>query len=135
MYLVDAVLKISPGDKDAVHSKVIALIELSRFEEAVAVIDSTKFAAELAFEKVGNQCGLPAMTHMTVARDLKNSISPGVLLIPAWELHRCLSRLAIWRLGPASRKAAARSPTVLSHGPQQRCHSHLPPIVQGSQGE
>lgn len=91
-------MKISPGDKDAVHSKVIALIELSRFEEAVDVVDSNKFAAELSFEKVGNQFGLPALTYLTSARDLIKPISTGVLLIPTRELHRCFSRLAIWRL-------------------------------------
>ncbi len=49
---VDAVLAISPGDKDAVQSKVVALIELSRFEEAVDAIDSSNAAGDFDFEKV-----------------------------------------------------------------------------------
>lgn len=47
-----AVLKLSPGDKDAVRSKVVALIELSRFDKAVEVINSSILANDLAFEKV-----------------------------------------------------------------------------------
>ncbi|CAL8460581.1 g110 [Coccomyxa elongata] len=65
--VVDEILKISPGDKDAVHSKVIALIELSRFEEAVAVVDSTKFAAELAFEKAYSLFRLGSFTDALAA--------------------------------------------------------------------
>ena len=49
-----AVLAISAGDKDAVQSKVVALIELSRFDEAVDAIDSNNTAGDLAFEKVSN---------------------------------------------------------------------------------
>lgn len=48
-----AVLKASPGEKDAVACKAVILIELSRFEEAVEHMD--KHAAnfkELSFEKV-----------------------------------------------------------------------------------
>ena len=87
VYLDDAVLKISPGDKDAIHLKVIALIELSRFEEAVDVVDSNNFAADLAFEKVSKQSGLLAMTHLSCARDLISSVFPGVFVISAWELQ------------------------------------------------
>jgi len=47
-----AVLKLTPGDKDAVRSKVVALIELSRFDEAVEFINSSNVADDLAFEKV-----------------------------------------------------------------------------------
>ncbi|KAK9908732.1 hypothetical protein WJX75_002041 [Coccomyxa subellipsoidea] len=49
--LVDEILAISAGDKDAVQSKVVALIELSRFDEAVDAIDSNNTAGDLAFEK------------------------------------------------------------------------------------
>ena len=49
----DAVLKLSPGDKDGVACKAVILIELSRFEEAIEHIDGhlSQFR-ELSFEKV-----------------------------------------------------------------------------------
>ena len=56
MTSVAAVLKLSPGQKDAVACKAVTLIELSRFEEAVEHID--EHAAdfkELSFEKVGTR--------------------------------------------------------------------------------
>ena len=52
MMFSGAVLAISPGDKDAIKCKVVALIELSRFDEAVEAIDSNNAAGDLAFEKV-----------------------------------------------------------------------------------
>lgn len=54
MTCVAAVLKLSPGEKDAVACKAVILIELSRFEEAVEHIDehAANFK-ELSFEKVG----------------------------------------------------------------------------------
>ena len=48
-------LKISPGDKDALHCKVVALVELSRFDDAIDVISSNDSDEDLAFEKVSMQ--------------------------------------------------------------------------------
>ncbi len=54
MTSVAAVLKLSPGEKDAVACKAVTLIELSRFEEAVEHIDQHAAGfKELSFEKVG----------------------------------------------------------------------------------
>ena len=53
MTFVAAVLKLSPGTKDAVACKAVILIELSRFEEAVEHIDGhAADFKELSFEKV-----------------------------------------------------------------------------------
>ena len=48
-----AVLKVSPGEKDAVVCKAVILIELSRFEEAIEHIEehAANFK-DFSFEKV-----------------------------------------------------------------------------------
>ena len=39
--ICDTILEVSPGDQDASLTKVVALIELSHFDEALALLDST----------------------------------------------------------------------------------------------
>ena len=65
--LCGAVLKLAPGDKDAVHSKVAVLIELGRFDEALQAIAACPAAAEIAFEKVIRTPCMPSRPHTPVS--------------------------------------------------------------------
>ncbi len=47
-----AALKISPKDQDALAAKVYLLIDLDKFQEALAVIEKAKLASKFDYEKV-----------------------------------------------------------------------------------
>lgn len=47
-----AVLKLQPGDQDAIKCKVAVLLEASSFEEAAAYITTLGTDSSFAFEKV-----------------------------------------------------------------------------------
>lgn len=50
------VLKLAPGDADALRCKVVLLIELGNFEEAMKLVIQPPLAASMAFEKVRRTC-------------------------------------------------------------------------------
>ncbi|KAI3426329.1 hypothetical protein D9Q98_008702 [Chlorella vulgaris] len=47
----DEILKLAPGDADALRCKVVLLIELGNFEEAMKLVTQPPLAASMAFEK------------------------------------------------------------------------------------
>ncbi|XP_005178216.1 signal recognition particle subunit SRP72 [Musca domestica] len=51
MKAVNRILGVAPDDQTALHCKVICLIQVSKFEEAVKFIDKNKLASALIFEK------------------------------------------------------------------------------------
>lgn len=47
-----AVLKLAPGDQDALRCKAVLLIEAGRMEEALKLLGEPPLSASMAFEKV-----------------------------------------------------------------------------------
>jgi hypothetical protein len=48
-----AVLKVVPGDQDALQCKLVALIQAGQFDAALQLITSKSLEADANFEKVG----------------------------------------------------------------------------------
>ncbi len=47
-----AVLKLEPGDQDALGCKLVALIQAGQFDAALQLINSKALQADVGFEKV-----------------------------------------------------------------------------------
>ncbi|CAM6103196.1 unnamed protein product [Calypogeia fissa] len=91
----DQILKLSPGDKDAIECKVVACIELDEYDQALVVIDSAP-GIDLAFQQAyclyKRNRGQEALASLkTVQRDAKVLQLEAQILFKLGDFASCVS--------------------------------------------